>query len=356
MRRDRTALPLGVSRPRPPCRGRRRGCRGGAACPSALRRPARRPRRRRRRRPSTPGSPEPLDGLHDPGACLPDIDRSSTACARAASGGERVLVFGDFDADGLTGLAIMVHRAARGTASTAEPYVPSRLDEGHGLSLAALDARRSGRGDASSSRSTAGRRATPRSQRGRARHRRHRHRPPPRPAGPAAGARDRQPAPAGLELSGPPAGRQRRRLQGRPGCSWPTCPAGRRRPSTSPTSRPSGPSPTWRRSSARTGPSPGSGSSDRATAPRPGIAALLERAGVAPAAVDLETVSLRHRARGSTPPAGWARRSRPRGSCWPTDGRRGRAAMPTRSRRPTSTRRDLLEDGASAEARAAGRR
>ncbi len=53
--------------------------------------------------------------------------------------GERVLVFGDFDADGLTGLAIMT-LALRRYGIAVEPYVPSRLDEGHGLSMAALDA------------------------------------------------------------------------------------------------------------------------------------------------------------------------------------------------------------------------
>ncbi len=50
-----------------------------------------------------------------------------------------MLVFGDFDADGLTGLAIMT-LALRRFGVAVEPYVPSRLDEGHGLSLAAIDA------------------------------------------------------------------------------------------------------------------------------------------------------------------------------------------------------------------------
>jgi single-stranded-DNA-specific exonuclease len=49
------------------------------------------------------------------------------------------VVFGDFDADGLTGLAIMV-LALRRLGVAAIPYVPSRLEEGHGLSTAAVAA------------------------------------------------------------------------------------------------------------------------------------------------------------------------------------------------------------------------
>ena len=63
---------------------------------------------------------------------------------RAVSAGERVLVLGDFDADGLTGLSILV-LALRWLGLDAAPYVPTRTEEGHGLSLAAVDrARRRG--------------------------------------------------------------------------------------------------------------------------------------------------------------------------------------------------------------------
>ncbi len=50
-----------------------------------------------------------------------------------------MLVFGDFDADGLTGLAIIVLTLRR-LGVEAIPYVPSRLEEGHGLSEAAVAA------------------------------------------------------------------------------------------------------------------------------------------------------------------------------------------------------------------------
>ncbi len=78
------------------------------------------------------------EGLHDP-ALLPDAASLVARIERAREAGERVLVFGDFDADGLTGLAIMV-RALRRFGIDAEPYVPSRLEEGHGLSLRAVEA------------------------------------------------------------------------------------------------------------------------------------------------------------------------------------------------------------------------
>lgn len=80
---------------------------------------------------------DPLAGLHDP-RLLPDADRLLARLTRAREGAERVMVFGDFDADGLDGLAILV-LAFRRFGLAVEPYVPSRLDEGHGLSIAAID-------------------------------------------------------------------------------------------------------------------------------------------------------------------------------------------------------------------------
>ena len=49
---------------------------------------------------------DPLDGLHDP-RLLPDAEAFAARIGRARAAGERILVFGDFDADGLTGLAIL---------------------------------------------------------------------------------------------------------------------------------------------------------------------------------------------------------------------------------------------------------
>ncbi len=81
---------------------------------------------------------EPPDGLHDP-RLLPDADVALARFRLARERGERVLVFGDFDADGLDGLAILT-LALRRFGLAVEPYVPDRADEGHGLSIAAIEA------------------------------------------------------------------------------------------------------------------------------------------------------------------------------------------------------------------------
>ena len=80
----------------------------------------------------------PGAALHDP-LLLPDAAVFRDRVRWAIGRGERILVFGDFDADGLTGLAVLV-RALRMLGADVLPYVPSRVDEGHGLSTAALDA------------------------------------------------------------------------------------------------------------------------------------------------------------------------------------------------------------------------
>jgi single-stranded-DNA-specific exonuclease len=81
---------------------------------------------------------DPTGSLHDPRR-LPDAAVFQARIATARERGERVLVFGDFDADGITGLAILT-LALRRLGIDAIPYVPSRLEEGHGLSLAAIEA------------------------------------------------------------------------------------------------------------------------------------------------------------------------------------------------------------------------
>src|SRR4051794_7672762 len=68
-----------------------------------------------------------IAGLHDP-RLLPDASLVVERIRAAHAVAERVMVFGDFDADGLTGLAQLVI-ALRRLGIDAHPYVPSRLEE-----------------------------------------------------------------------------------------------------------------------------------------------------------------------------------------------------------------------------------
>jgi single-stranded-DNA-specific exonuclease len=76
-------------------------------------------------------------GLHDP-RLLPDAEAALLRVSTARARGERILVYGDFDADGLTGLSILVI-ALRRLGLDAAAYAPERLGDGHGLSLRAIE-------------------------------------------------------------------------------------------------------------------------------------------------------------------------------------------------------------------------
>ena len=76
--------------------------------------------------------------LHDP-HLLPDATGLIARLRAAGDEGEPVLVVGDFDADGLTGAAIMI-RALRAIGAIAEGYIPQRDGDGHGIPEGAIAA------------------------------------------------------------------------------------------------------------------------------------------------------------------------------------------------------------------------
>ena len=72
-----------------------------------------------------------LDGLHDPFL----IDDMSTAVDRvkyAIEHSEKILVFGDYDVDGMAGTALLV-RELDSLGCPIYYYIPNRLIEGYGL-------------------------------------------------------------------------------------------------------------------------------------------------------------------------------------------------------------------------------
>ncbi len=83
--------------------------------------------------------------FEDPGT-LPDIEHAAERLAVARRSGETVAVYGDFDADGVTGTALLVKALRRYGLQTLH-YIPHRVSEGHGLNrnaIASLHARGAG--------------------------------------------------------------------------------------------------------------------------------------------------------------------------------------------------------------------
>lgn len=78
-----------------------------------------------------------LTGLRDP-ELLPGVSLASELIYTAAKAGKKIVVYGDYDADGMTSSAILL-RCLRMLHADVASYVPHRMEEGYGLNKAALD-------------------------------------------------------------------------------------------------------------------------------------------------------------------------------------------------------------------------
>jgi single-stranded-DNA-specific exonuclease len=72
--------------------------------------------------------PEALPGAADAGRLL----------AEAARAGRKIVIYGDYDVDGITASAILWH-GLRLAGANVDFYVPSRFEEGYGLNAEALE-------------------------------------------------------------------------------------------------------------------------------------------------------------------------------------------------------------------------
>jgi single-stranded-DNA-specific exonuclease len=75
--------------------------------------------------------------IHDP-SLLSGMATAVERIVRAAQKSERVLVYGDYDADGITGTALLVS-TLRELGITAAPFLPHRLEDGYGLNGQVLE-------------------------------------------------------------------------------------------------------------------------------------------------------------------------------------------------------------------------
>jgi len=78
-----------------------------------------------------------LTHLHDP-SDLPGAPEAAERIAAAVQHGQPIVLYGDYDVDGLCGAALLWH-LLRGAGAEVSCYIPHRIEEGYGLGIAALE-------------------------------------------------------------------------------------------------------------------------------------------------------------------------------------------------------------------------
>lgn len=78
-----------------------------------------------------------LNDLHDP-YLHPQMEPAARRLKLAVERGERIVIYGDYDVDGISATAILM-RCLRLLKADADFYVPDRMEEGYGLNSAAIE-------------------------------------------------------------------------------------------------------------------------------------------------------------------------------------------------------------------------
>lgn len=78
-----------------------------------------------------------ISDLHDP-FLLQDMDKAVNRLNKAMGAKERIMIYGDYDVDGTTAVAL-VYKYLQNYYSNIEYYIPTRYDEGYGISMKSID-------------------------------------------------------------------------------------------------------------------------------------------------------------------------------------------------------------------------
>lgn len=78
-----------------------------------------------------------LKDLHDP-FLMPDMDKAVKRIEKALGQKERIMIYGDYDVDGTTAVAL-VYKFLRKFTTNLDYYIPDRYDEGYGISEQGID-------------------------------------------------------------------------------------------------------------------------------------------------------------------------------------------------------------------------
>lgn len=79
-----------------------------------------------------------LSNLHDP-FLIKDMDRAVARVERALNRGEKILVYGDYDVDGTTAVALVYKFLTSIGHTQISFYIPDRYNEGYGISTKGID-------------------------------------------------------------------------------------------------------------------------------------------------------------------------------------------------------------------------
>ena len=80
-----------------------------------------------------------LSNLEDPNT-LQDAEKAAELLSKALRDGKKILIYGDYDADGITASAVLYHIIATATNREGPTiYIPDRFDEGYGINVDAIE-------------------------------------------------------------------------------------------------------------------------------------------------------------------------------------------------------------------------
>jgi single-stranded-DNA-specific exonuclease len=79
-----------------------------------------------------------LEQLHDP-ALMRGMDVAVERLSRAIRGGERIVIHGDYDVDGMASTTVLL-RTIRKLGGDALPFIPRRIEDGYDLTMAGVNA------------------------------------------------------------------------------------------------------------------------------------------------------------------------------------------------------------------------
>ena len=80
---------------------------------------------------------KPLSGVHNP-FDLPDMEQAAERIVSAIENGEKIVIYGDYDVDGITS-TVLLYSFLKGEGADVDYYIPDRVNEGYGINIMAIN-------------------------------------------------------------------------------------------------------------------------------------------------------------------------------------------------------------------------